>query len=364
MRPLTEHDTLGPTNCLTGPLTTKSKREHMTAKSKHRSVTTMSKKYTPLIERSMTSQSSKSKSRSVTLTTRMSTTTDKSLHESSSSLCNDDCIGVNGCSSIGSSASKNNSLNEACKVVLDHSYTAAIVYKSPSILKCSHSTEQLPTNTSAGLPKSSQSKQETTILAKAKPKPKSSSVNQKTNIQSKLLEASNLAINSKNKAKQTKKAYEKWTGEYYDPTHFLTVQLPDNQKTKDVHLSRERLKHIMIAFQYRLLGRHWNKKHLPFICYSENGDAKEWHYHILFNAGEFTTQELSNAILKTTINLQLPFYSLDLKRINDDIVHSYCTKELKVYINGNLDTDPIILSHDLFGLPYKTPQKKIIEKHS
>ena len=111
---------------------------------------------------------------------------------------------------------------------------------------------------------------------------------------------------------------------------------------------------IMKIFERSLLGKHWNRHHLPFIVFAENGADTDWHYHILLNQNNFTNQELQNAILATTIKLKLPFYCLRLDTIEKylDTVEEYCSKEMKIYWNGKFDSDRMVLSHDLFYLPY------------
>ena len=63
----------------------------------------------------------------------------------------------------------------------------------------------------------------------------------------------------------------RWITGFYSPTHFLTIQLPENYKSCNSHNSKTHLRMIMKIFEKSLLGRHWNKKHLPFICVAENG---------------------------------------------------------------------------------------------
>lgn len=67
---------------------------------------------------------------------------------------------------------------------------------------------------------------------------------------------------------------------------------------------------------------------------------------------KFTEQKLQNAVLAATIRERLPFYSLELKSIDENMltVDSYCTKEIKIYWNGKFDSDRIIFSECLFGL--------------
>ena len=148
-----------------------------------------------------------------------------------------------------------------------------------------------------------------------------------------------------------KKEFNKWLNDTFQPTYFLTVQLPGNKKSANLDNAKEHLRNIMKAFEKSLMN-NWNKHHLSFIAFAELGISDEWHFHILFNHGRFSEQELQNAILKATIREKLPFYCLDLKPIDNNIIHTqaYCIKEMKVYFNNKFDSDRIIFSHCLFGL--------------
>ncbi|MBR1825962.1 MAG: hypothetical protein IJ770_05185 [Alphaproteobacteria bacterium] len=119
-------------------------------------------------------------------------------------------------------------------------------------------------------------------------------------------------------------------------------------------VSERALKKIMSAFEYRLLGRHWHKKHLPFIATAEKGYGETWHYHILVNQQNFSDTELNTAIFKTMTALHLPLYSLKLEPITTykDYVVSYCSKEMCVNCDA-IDTDRIIPSHVLFDIPVR-----------
>lgn len=141
----------------------------------------------------------------------------------------------------------------------------------------------------------------------------------------------------------------------FNHTHFLTLQLPENLKTSNFEVSKEHLRKIMAKFENFLLGRYWNKNHLFFMAFAEKGQSDGWHYHILFNAGKWTTEDLQKALDKTSTSLRLPQYSLNLEPINtiEDYTNFYCIKEIRINENGNFYSDRIILSSDLFGLPYK-----------
>ena len=148
-----------------------------------------------------------------------------------------------------------------------------------------------------------------------------------------------------------RKIFNEWITQEYNPTHFLTVQLPDNQKTKDLYISINHLRNIMKTFEKSLMN-NWNRHHLRFIAFAENGISTEWHFHILFNQRNFTEEELQNAILKVNIKEKLPFYCLELKQIQNNLLEvvSYCTKEIKIHWNKKFNNKSIIFSEDLFNL--------------
>ena len=129
----------------------------------------------------------------------------------------------------------------------------------------------------------------------------------------------------------------------FNNTHFLTLQLPENLKTSN--------------FENCLLGRYWNKNHLQFMCFAEKGKGDGWHYHILFNAGNWTTEQLEGALAKTASSLHLPLYSLQLDLINreNDYTNFYCIKEIRINNHENFNSDRIIISDCLFNISKKTP---------
>lgn len=225
-------------------------------------------------------------------------------------------------------------------------YMNGIVYADSSIRKCSNPANPSQ-NTSIKNQKSARGKQIDTKVIKPIPNETTESYGQKTDSFVKLLcRCKNLLS-----ADDTKKILNEWIGREYKPTHFLTLQLPENKKSTDLTTSTRHLKNIMKAFEKSLMN-NWNRHHLRFIAFAENGISTDWHFHILFNQGKFTEQKLQNAVLAATIRENLPFYCLELDKINENMltVDSYCTKEIKIYWNGKFDSDRIIFSECLFGL--------------
>ena len=225
-------------------------------------------------------------------------------------------------------------------------YMNGIVYAGSSIRKCSNPANPSQ-NTSIKNQKSARGKQVDTKVIKPIPNETTESCGQKTDSFVKSLFCCKNSLS----ADDTKKILNEWIGREYQPTHFLTLQLPENKKSADLMTSIRHLKNIMKAFEKSLMN-NWNRHHLRFITFAENGISDDWHFHILFNQGKFTEQKLQNAILKVTIRERLPFYSLKLDKIDENMltVDSYCTKEIKIYWNGKFDSDRIIFSECLFGL--------------
>jgi hypothetical protein len=140
------------------------------------------------------------------------------------------------------------------------------------------------------------------------------------------------------------------------PTHFLTLQFPITKRTANFDKSKKYLYSVMHNFECRLLGRHWNKKHLEFIAFAEHGKSEGWHYHILFNSGEFTTEQLETALDITTTRKKLHNEAFMLKPITStpDCVYKYCTKETRADGKCHFDSKRFIPSRELFDLPNKT----------
>jgi hypothetical protein len=153
-----------------------------------------------------------------------------------------------------------------------------------------------------------------------------------------------------------------------NPSHFLTVQLREGQKTDKYHLSLRRLKDILITFENQLLGRHWNKKHLEFKGSAENKVSGLWHYHLLLQGNRFSDEELYTSLSSTANIHDLTIkprpeppdcprgYNLDLEPIANtpEQIASYITKEVYIDYNHRFDPYRIIMSHDLFNIPAKS----------
>lgn len=153
------------------------------------------------------------------------------------------------------------------------------------------------------------------------------------------------------KPKQIKNSIIDWVASF-NHTHFLTLQLPNSMKTDDSDTSNHHLRKIMAEFQRQLLGKHWNKKHLSFMAFAEKGKSEGWHYHIVFDGSNFTTEELQVALNKAAISRKLSpsIFYLETINHNKNKLYSYCTKEMKIKNNYNFNCDNIILSGDLFNI--------------
>ena len=225
-------------------------------------------------------------------------------------------------------------------------YMPGIVYSGSSIRKCSNPANPSQ-NTHIKNQKSTRGKQIYTKASKPILNKPTESCGQKTDSFVKSLFGCKNLLSTE----EIRKILNEWIGREYQPTHFLTLQLPENKKSADLMTSIRHLKNIMKAFEKSLMN-NWNRNHLRFIAFAENGISTDWHFHILFNQGKFTEQKLQNAVFAATIRENLPFYCLKLDKIDENMltVDSYCTKEIKIYWNGKFDSDRIIFSKCLFGL--------------
>lgn len=201
---------------------------------------------------------------------------------------------------------------------------------------------KLNQNTDTNKPKTIPDSQNNINLSKPIPNKNTESYGQKT-------DTFNNQVNY-NKSDYVKLIMSNWITGIYKPAYLLSIRLPEHQATNNEFKSNTHLRMIMKVFEKKLLGRHWNKHHLRFIAFAENGTNTNWHYHVLFNQSNFTEDELQETILQTSITLKLPSYCLLLESIthNAENVNFYCEKEIKVLENGNFNSDSIILSDCLF----------------
>ena len=68
-----------------------------------------------------------------------------------------------------------------------------------------------------------------------------------------------------------KEEFNKWLNDTFQPTYFLTLQLPDNQKSASLDNAKEHLRNIMKAFEKSLMN-NWKRHHLSFIAFAELGE--------------------------------------------------------------------------------------------
>lgn len=167
-----------------------------------------------------------------------------------------------------------------------------------------------------------------------------------------------------NISERVKCEYVNFINTVYNPTHFLTVRLPQHWENTNLNHAIGRLRLIMKVFERSLIKNHWNRHHIPFIATSETGNGIYWHFHILFNQDKYTDDMLNNAIKKTIKSIRgMSDYCLKLQHIKEDNIKTfvnavndtdfYCLKELKVNRYGKFDGERIIFSDDLFNLPYQ-----------
>ncbi|MCQ2582102.1 MAG: hypothetical protein MJ170_03960 [Alphaproteobacteria bacterium] len=142
-----------------------------------------------------------------------------------------------------------------------------------------------------------------------------------------------------------------------NPQYFLTIQLPQHLRSESLTTSNKKLLEIMSTFERLLWGRHWNRKHTPFIAIAENGKKSfNWHYHILIYNCSFNFFQLQSVFDRLLLQLHLPFETIHFESIITSGVNSYASKEIFADVNGHFDTDRIITSEILFNLPHKITQ--------
>ena len=135
------------------------------------------------------------------------------------------------------------------------------------------------------------------------------------------------------------------------PTHFLTVQFPKNMRSPSLKVSKDNLRRLMARFEQCLIGSRWTKSHLPFYAFAEIGpeDGYNYHFHILFNAGSYNTEQIQNALDNACLQLSLSFETFYLENVETYETIYYCLKDAKITncIDG---CDTIMFSSDLFNI--------------
>ena len=136
-----------------------------------------------------------------------------------------------------------------------------------------------------------------------------------------------------------------------EPTHFLTVQFPKNMRSPSLKVSKDNLRRLMARFEQCLIGSRWTKSHLPFYAFAEIGpeDGYNYHFHILFNAGSYNTEQIQNALDNACLQLSLSFETFYLENVETYETIYYCLKYAKITncIDG---CDTIMFSSDLFNI--------------
>ena len=136
-----------------------------------------------------------------------------------------------------------------------------------------------------------------------------------------------------------------------EPTHFLTVQFPKNMRSPSLKVSKDNLRRLMARFEQCLIGSRWTKSHLPFYAFAEIGpeDGYNYHFHILFNAGSYNTEQIQNALDNACLQLSLSFETFYLENVETYETIYYCLKDAKITncIDG---CDTIMFSSDLFNI--------------
>lgn len=160
---------------------------------------------------------------------------------------------------------------------------------------------------------------------------------------------------NKIKTKITRKKITSWLYRFA-PTHFISIQFPTHQRSKDIEKSIYHLKAVMKTFEKALNIRHWKRKHLLFIAFAENHKS-EWHFHIYLKNDRYTDEEISQATCTVVNKFNFSKDVFDIKPITCTPyrVYFYGNKEISVDKNYHFRRDYIFLSGELFNLPINTP---------
>lgn len=157
-----------------------------------------------------------------------------------------------------------------------------------------------------------------------------------------------------NKTTKIKKTIYSWF-KNYNPQYFLSIQFPKCRRSVNLTKNEANLRQIMSNFEKILLGRHWNRKHIPFVAIAEQGKSIHWHYHVLIYDCPFDFFTVQKVFQQVSFQLHLPHEVLLVKLIYSNGVNGYSSKEFKADIKNHFDSDRIITSEILFDLPRKSP---------
>ena len=131
----------------------------------------------------------------------------------------------------------------------------------------------------------------------------------------------------------------------------MTVQFPKNMRSPSLKVSKDNLRRLMARFEQCLIGSRWTKSHLPFYAFAEIGpeDGYNYHFHILFNAGSYNTEQIQNVLDNACLQLSLSFETFYLENVETYETIYYCLKDAKITncIDG---CDTIMFSSDLFNI--------------
>ena len=139
----------------------------------------------------------------------------------------------------------------------------------------------------------------------------------------------------------------------FNPQYFISIQFPKHLRNNNLDTTNKKLLKIMRAFEIYLLGRHWNRKHIPFIAIAEQGKSTNWHYHILIYDCPFNFFQIQLTFHNIMDKYNLTKETIDVQPIITSGVNSYTSKEFKADIKNHFDTDRIITSEILFNLSSK-----------
>ena len=137
----------------------------------------------------------------------------------------------------------------------------------------------------------------------------------------------------------------------FDPTHFISIQFPTEQRSYNLEKSVYRLKAVMKIFEKTLNPRHWYKKHLPFIAFAENTSGM-WHFHLFLKNDKYPEEKILSGMDTTVKKFAFSEDVIDIQKITrtPEKAFKYGGKELTADSTGRFESFRIILSDDMFNL--------------
>ena len=136
----------------------------------------------------------------------------------------------------------------------------------------------------------------------------------------------------------------------FAPTHFISIQFPTNQRSKNMEISRNHLRKVMKYFQKQLNLRHWFKHILHFIGFAEQNTADKWHFHLFLQNNRYHNDKIIRAINQTLEHFDYSKRVINIKTLDRTQckAYFYATKDIKANKNAHFDDNRVFLSTEMF----------------